>query len=265
MIIITVAIILSIICVVPAIAVPVSLDREDNFQKFAVNISSKSLGDGIPLRPMPLGASITYGQGSTDGNGYREHLRSAITDGGNLVNMVGTRKAGTMKDNDVEGWPGYRIDQIVPKARVAVPEYKPNVILVNAGTNDAVQNKDIPNAGSRMEGMINNLFEDSPKATVILSTLIINLNANAEKNVKLINVQYKALADRLQGEGKHVVLADMHGADGPQKEDMHDDTHPDDEGHAKMAAIWYRALEEASDNGWLVKAEDIGIPDDGAA
>ena len=214
---------------------------------------------------MPLGASITYGQGSSDGNGYRKYLRDAIVSGGNQVNMVGTRQAGTMKDNDVEGWPGYRIDQIVPKASIAVPKYKPNVVLINAGTNDAVQNKDIPNAASRMEGMINNIYEDSPDATVILSTLILNLNANTEKNVQLVNVEYKALVDRLQGKGKRIVLADMHGSDGPQKDDMHDETHPNDQGHYKMATIWYRALVEASKQGFLVEAEDIGIPDDGAA
>lgn len=51
------------------------------------------------LRVMPLGASITYGFRSTDGNGYRNHLRDRLRSEGWKVNMVGSLKAGTMYDN----------------------------------------------------------------------------------------------------------------------------------------------------------------------
>jgi hypothetical protein len=63
------------------------------------------------LRIMVLGASIMYGSGSTDQNGCRQALRTQLRQHGYEVNMVGSRQAGSMIDNDVEGWPGYRINR----------------------------------------------------------------------------------------------------------------------------------------------------------
>lgn len=51
------------------------------------------------LRTMPLGASITFGLKSTDGNGYRDWLRKQMRSAGWDVNMVGSVKAGEMEDN----------------------------------------------------------------------------------------------------------------------------------------------------------------------
>ena len=50
------------------------------------------------LRVMPLGASITQGQGSSDGNGYRKWLRSQLRWKGWRVNMVGSKTDGSMAD-----------------------------------------------------------------------------------------------------------------------------------------------------------------------
>ena len=53
----------------------------------------------FPLRILPLGASITWGQKSSDGNGYRGHLRDMLQMRDTVVDMVGTVKAGNMTDN----------------------------------------------------------------------------------------------------------------------------------------------------------------------
>jgi hypothetical protein len=69
-----------------------------------------SRGDSkpFPLRILPLGASITYGTGSSDGNGYREHLRDLLQLAGFTVNMVGTVRSGRMEDS----------------VRIRIPSYK---------------------------------------------------------------------------------------------------------------------------------------------
>lgn len=51
------------------------------------------------LRVMPLGASITQGYKSSDGNGYRKWLRSQLRFHGWKVNMVGSERDGTMADS----------------------------------------------------------------------------------------------------------------------------------------------------------------------
>lgn len=53
----------------------------------------------FPLRILPLGASITRGYKSKDGNGYRKWLRQQLRYAGWDVDMIGTMKSGTMRDN----------------------------------------------------------------------------------------------------------------------------------------------------------------------
>jgi lysophospholipase L1-like esterase len=180
--------------------------------------------------------------------------------------MVGSQQHGAMTDNDNEGWPGYVIDQVYAKANDSVPQWKPNVILVNAGTNDCSQDNDIVHAGDRMRAMVEHLFEMSPRATVLLSSLIVNKDSNVEANVLAVNVQYRALAADLKARGRRLVFVDMHGPDGPLLEDMADSTHPNDEGYLKMGALWYKGLVDASKDGFIVAPEPVyGVPDDGGA
>ncbi|ROW00934.1 hypothetical protein VSDG_02768 [Cytospora chrysosperma] len=225
-----------------------------------------------PLRIMPLGASITWGLLSTDGNGYRNDLLELLQQGGNRdVTYVGSRNNGTMADNAVEGWPGDRIDQLLPKARASVPRYLPNVVLVNAGTNDCVQDFDLDattrpsptepgltgdpayTVGTRMRALVDGLLGWSPNATVVLSTLINNVDAVTQTRIDDANEQFRAVAREMQSEGKRVVLAEMTAAaGGPDLSMMADVTHPNDAGYALMAKRWYAALVEASQKGFIV-------------
>ena len=108
---------------------------------------------------------------------------------------------------DVEGWPGYRVEQVDDRARTVVPLYKPNVVLINAGTNDATQDYYVSTTRDRMRAMIEYIFATVPNMCVVLSTLIPN-TANPG-NVAAINDQYRALASELQGQGRRLVLVDF--------------------------------------------------------
>ncbi|KAI0853119.1 carbohydrate esterase family 3 protein [Daldinia vernicosa] len=229
--------------------------------------AKKGFGNGVPLRIMPLGASITFGFGSSDNNGYRKDLRDKLEAAGNKVNMVGNNPSGTMKDNDTEGWKSYTIDQVRDKANTSVPKYKPNVVLVNVGTNDCVQNKDVPNAGARLRTLLDALYAESPKATVILSTLLVNRDPDVQARVEDYNAQLKKVGDSLQRDGKkRLVVVDMQSDNGPEVDDLNTDgTHPDDAGYRKMADVFYEGLEEADRRDYFVAADKVdGLADDGA-
>ncbi|KAI0870242.1 carbohydrate esterase family 3 protein [Hypoxylon argillaceum] len=220
------------------------------------------------LRILPLGASITYGYTSNDGNGYRKFLRDMIVDYGNPVNMVGSRRNGTMEDNDVEGWPGDIIDQVHAKAKVALPKYKPNLVLINAGTNDCSGNVDLANAGKRMSSMLDDVYTGSPRATVILSTLLVRSNASNQTCVLNVNSQFKTVAAAQRAKGRRLVLVDMQPPAGPTTAQLVDGTHPTEAGYAKMATIWFNGIKAADTAGFLLTKEAIpgnpdGVPDRG--
>jgi lysophospholipase L1-like esterase len=210
-----------------------------------------AVAQNVDLRIMPLGASITNGVGSSSGNGYRQFLLESLNGAGFPVDYVGSQQSGDMPDRDNEGYPGARIDEVQERAAAAVQASRPNVYAINAGTNDAAQDRDINNAGLRMASLLDSLWAVTPDATVLLSTLIINTDGGVDSRVQVINAQYIGLAADWRAQGRKIVLVDMHGPEGPQPEDMNDPTHPNDTGFAKMAALWFNGIQDANASGFL--------------
>ncbi|PGH28257.1 hypothetical protein AJ80_00148 [Polytolypa hystricis UAMH7299] len=192
------------------------------------------------LRTMPLGASITYGTKSSDGNGYRKHLRDQLSSSGYTVDMVGSRRAGSMEDNDVEGWPGYTIAQVHTKAKL-VYHLKPNLVLINAGTNDCVYNGDVPGAPSRMEDMLEDIFRSIDGVTIVLTGLLPNSKADA--CCKGLSMTYRTVVKKLQRRRRKIVYAETYNKF--TMADLADGTHPNDAGYKKLANIWFQAVQEA--------------------
>ncbi|KAH8678326.1 hypothetical protein BX600DRAFT_545929 [Xylariales sp. PMI_506] len=206
---------------------------------------------------MPLGASITEGYQSSDGNGYRKYLRDALRSAGWPVNMVGELSSGTMNDNQMEGWFGLRVDQIEAHVPLSVTKWLPNLVLLNAGTNDGLQDYNIIEAGSRLESMIMEILSIVPDIIIIVSTLLPN--TIAPDAITIINNEYRLLIQKLQTEGYKIALAEMDGW--VTDADLVDGTHPDDYGYFKMAAEWYRVFVDVFLAGWLSPPLDNGMDD----
>lgn len=226
------------------------------------------LANGIPLRVMFLGASVTRGDVSVGNLGFRSPLRDQLAALGNPINFVGSQRLGAFKDNDLEAFKGNRIDQIHEHSTHIVPQTKPNVFVLHVGSNDCLQKFDTVNAGKRMRDLINYLLKISPRATVVMSTLLTNTVPSKEPCILDINIQIRKLASALQREGRPVVLAEMHCEQGlpdrPLPMDISaDGTHPFDHGYALMADIFFEAFLEADKRGFFKTPEENGIPDDG--
>lgn len=61
--------------------------------------SGSQYDEKFVLRILPVGASITLGYKSTDGNGYRDWIRRQLRWEGWQVEMIGSKRFGTMRDN----------------------------------------------------------------------------------------------------------------------------------------------------------------------
>lgn len=126
------------------VGVPVDLNITNVPALYVPHVQPRA--DKVLLRIMPLGASITQGleTGLDEAlhEGYRRHLRDQLRYWGYEVNMVGSRVNGNFKDNQHEGHPGYQISQINALSKNSYTTRKPNLVLINAGTNDCVQADD---------------------------------------------------------------------------------------------------------------------------
>ncbi|KAJ9319488.1 CAZyme family CE3 [Paecilomyces variotii] len=201
------------------------------------------------LRIMPLGASITYGFKSTDGNGYREYFLDMVQSDGWNATMVGNLRHGTMKENENNGYVGYRVDQIKAVSKKSLYSTKPDLILLNAGTNDGVQHYKVSSTGKRMDGFLKEIYQASPNTTILFSTLIPD--KRAPKAMADINDQYRKLVAKRQKAGDRIILAEMDYGNLTIEDIGSDGIHPTDEGYHVMADIWYAAFNEAVEKGML--------------
>ena len=152
------------------------------------------------------------------------------------------------------------------RAKESCHYWLPNVVLINAGTNDANEPNGANGIKSRMRSLIDDVFSEVPKAVVVLSTLLPK--ETHQDQIDDINNQYRQLAEEYNEVHRNdepefkVVLADM--ADGIITiDEIHDGTHPNVEGQKKMAAVWDWAIGQAYERGWLAEPSDSGKFSDG--
>ncbi|KAK4210281.1 carbohydrate esterase [Rhypophila decipiens] len=201
---------------------------------------------------MPLGASITAGVGTHPQdarlawNGYRKPLRDQLRWRGWAVNMVGSGADGDaagFHNRQHEGHPGFVVTNMTTVADNTIPR-KPNVVLINCGTNDAAYNGNkqplVYTTGTRMRGVLNHLFGNIEGVTVVLSTLLPRKDSS-KANVVLAEFNSNNLLD--------------------PNTDYRDNIHPNVGGAAKLAAVWDLAILEAERKGFLSPPANTGWPD----
>ncbi|KAI5864015.1 carbohydrate esterase family 3 protein [Durotheca rogersii] len=233
---------------------------------------NQPLAGGIPLRVMFIGASMTLGEHSTGNLGYRKQVRDWLVSRGNPVNYVGQNRYGDFKDNDVQAFGAQPIKPTLDRLKEVVPQVQPNLFLINAGSSDCFQ---LDHWGpayilQAMRALVDFLFEASPQATVIMSTIITSPRDVTERCVKSANAQIRQVATDLIREGKPVTMAEMHYDQGlPNRvlvEDIGPDVmHPTDAGYFKMGDIFIEHIIEVEKKGWLKPPVDNGVPADGEA
>ena len=167
---------------------------------------------------------------------------------GSIVELIGSVHSGNMTDNKNEGHPGWIIQDIATQAPQDFSQH-PNVILVMAGTNDIVQNKDLPNAPARLGALIDGLFNGSPDSVVLVAQLIPFADPTREANRVTFNAALPNVIAARTNAGKHVLLVDMSQI--LPSDLVADGIHPNDGGYAKMARAWVVGINQANSNGWI--------------
>ena len=198
------------------------------------------------LRIMPLGDSITLGRGDRRIDGYRRELGTLLASAAVRHDFVGSQSDGTGADNDHEGHSGWTIAETRGRIHGWLSSARPDVILLDLGTNDLLQGYDPVGAGARLADLIDTILASSPDVRVVLATLVITTpaadrpvrpsRARAAPLLLTYNTEVRRIA---AARAPRVRLAEMAGVRG---DETRDGVHPLPRGYRKMARRWYRQL-----------------------
>ena len=212
---------------------------------------------GSPCKILPFGDSITRGVKSSDDAGYRSQLfklivaaKQKVTFTGSLTNGP-TTVSGQTFPRMHEGHPGWTIDpgynmisssyggisSLVPSPAL---NGNPNIILLHIGTNDLFA-RDTANMSTRLEALIDKIAANAPSALIVLAQ--ITPRGTTDAALTTYNSRIPGIVQSHAAKGQHIIGVDMSKL--PVPSDLNSDgTHPNDQGYAYMAGIWYAAIKD---------------------
>eukprot|EP00929_Paragymnodinium_shiwhaense_P070994 TRINITY_DN3606_c0_g1_i1.p1 TRINITY_DN3606_c0_g1~~TRINITY_DN3606_c0_g1_i1.p1 ORF type:complete len:256 (+),score=19.42 TRINITY_DN3606_c0_g1_i1:106-873(+) len=232
-----------------------------------LSLPALALAGTLPWRIMPMGDSITLGAGHKDAykGGYRCPLSQLLT-----VNGIEHELVGSLNDRcgGYAAYKGWTIQQLAKIGRGESASLAPDVVALQAGTNDLYFYQNGPagvganaiSAVARLGTLINELYAGRPNVVVALST-VTEINATRCKHYPEANwhpaacppgmsrsiAQFNALLPSFvaqqRAKGRHVVLHDVNAEVHWTAADYDVwGIHFSDAGYAKMAHAWLSAL-----------------------
>ncbi|KAF5975727.1 acetylxylan esterase [Fusarium coicis] len=233
------------------------IPEENNFLSFKGTPPGEVVQDGVKLRILSVGDSITVGFGKgTDGNGYRKRLGEDLR--GNEVVWAGTEKtAGDMKDGYFAAWSGKTVQYINDHIDPSL-EQRPNLILIHAGTNDMNSKDHISTEGNhpqqatdRLRSLVQKIMSKCPDATIIIGMITDVCDSEwyhfQRERIKVYRDHIARLANELNANGSHVLSADF----GPFDDTLLSDcVHPTHQGYQVLGDWWYDFIHQIPE-GWI--------------
>ncbi len=208
---------------------------------------------------MPLGDSITAGEYSSTGNGYRRVLYDELAAQGNTTeDFVGSLTGRNhMCDPDNEGHSGFTIANDAALTNQALGHYRPNVVTVMLGTNDMNQNLDAGNAPARLGSLIDQIVSAEPEAAVLVASIVPSTDPAIEARITAYNAALPAVVRARTDAGKQVAFVDMSAVG---TADLANTLHPNDAGYQKIGDAFDDAVTAAIFAGWINTPVSTGTP-----
>jgi hypothetical protein len=208
---------------------------------------------GTPCKILPFGDSITRGAKSSDDAGYRSALFKLIADAKQNATFTGSLSNGPAQVSGHtfprmhEGRPGWTIDpgynmisssyggisSLVPSPAL---NGNPHIVLLMIGTNDLFA-RDTANMATRLEVLLDKIATNAPSALIVLAQITPLASSNSA--LTAYNAKIPEIIESHAAEGQHIIGVDMSKLPTSQ---LSDGTHPNDQGYAYMANIWYAAI-----------------------
>ncbi|KAF2872785.1 hypothetical protein BDV95DRAFT_398340 [Massariosphaeria phaeospora] len=224
-----------------------------NITETQILSEDRSFSVGSALRIQPLGDSITWGQGSSDGNGYRYKLLRLLA--GNDITYIGSERSGSMANSNNEGHPGALISEMSLHALKSL-HLQPNVILVLAGTNDIYKDVDPATAPARLGSLIDNLITMSPHAAILVAQIPPMNDTSRNAVAQTFNAAIPGIVASRAGSGAKVLAVERDPRFSTRY--LADGLHPDDMGHGLLADMFSAGIQRAAEAGWI--SEPVPLP-----
>jgi lysophospholipase L1-like esterase len=191
------------------------------------------------VKIMPLGDSITYGEGIPSYGGYRNLLGALLESDGIQFDFVGSQKSGeeVLADSDHEGHPGWRISDIREAIDTEgwLETYQPDIILLHIGSNDLRYGNQVYTA-ERLSLLLDDILARLPETHVLVARIIRTRWGSDTKHIYYNN----KITDIVSSKGERVSIVDMQ--DVLSKGDFTTLYHPSPRGYDKMAHAWETAI-----------------------
>ncbi|MFI5495304.1 SGNH/GDSL hydrolase family protein [Actinoplanes sp. NPDC051859] len=189
------------------------------------------------LRVLPLGDSITRGTGSPTRSSYRMALAERLLKGGIQINYVGSQRNGTGSDVNHEGHGGWTIDELSAELDGWLDTYRPDVVLVHAGTNNITQGHGPTATARKLSAMLDQIRAKAPTAYIFVAQIATSRMPTEAAQDRVYNRLIPKLVAEKQDD--RITVVDQSSVRGI---DLHDLRHPNDFGYSKMAWNWYQAM-----------------------
>ena len=195
---------------------------------------------------MPLGDSITRGVKSSDEGGYRSQLFKLIVAANQkvtfywLVEQRTDAGVGTAFPRMHEGHSGWTISQLVA-TDPQVPRWsgKPNIVLLHIGTND-IGSRDPAGMATRLEALLDKIAQNGPDALIVVAQITAARTDNDIRDA--YNAKIPGIVQSHAAKGQHIISVDVNKI--PMAGLSSDGVHPNDQGYAYMAGVWYAAIKD---------------------
>lgn len=209
--------------------------------------------NGDPCKVLPLGDSITHGVQSSDNAGYRSQLFKLAVAANQKLTFTGSQSSGPdqvsgktfpKSHEGHDGWtvdPGYSkygsggISSLIPSPALSTV---PNIILLMIGTNDITSTNSPGTTADRLDGLLGKLVQAAPNALIVVARITPVGYDSAD--LTNYNAKIPGLIQARVTKGQHLIGVDMSKM--PTSGLASDRVHPNDQGYAYMANVWYEAI-----------------------
>lgn len=243
--------------------------------------------DTDEIKILCIGDSITDGYG-TEGS-YRKFLYKELADAGYRTDMTGPNFSwGDAKYSDPDsgetftydpahcGYSGYAIEAYPGRNGIRetitdgnyLKEYEPDIVILQIGTNDIIDNHEINSAGERLDTLVTYILDNISEDSALFVTTVPDLEPNREdvypwfanyrhsadwqiqysdeEAAAAVNSQIvsynsqvlKVVSDKQKNGAENIYFGDVHSAVTDTSKQLKDGVHPNDTGYKAMGEYW---------------------------